>query len=152
MKIAKDMVVSFEYTLTDNDGNIIDKSEGRGPLSYIQGYSMIIPGLEKEMEGKEEGHQMNVKVSPEEGYGHRDDTLVQSVPRDRFDADEVKVGDHFQVDAQMGPMVFKVVKVDDEEVTLDGNHPLAGLELNFDVTIAEIREATKEELEHGHVH
>jgi FKBP-type peptidyl-prolyl cis-trans isomerase SlyD len=147
------MVVSIDYTLTDDQGSVIDSSEGRGPLDYIQGIGNIIPGLENALEGKAKGDSLQVKISPEEGYGERRDDLTQAVPKQMFEgAEEVTVGMQFQTMTEGGPQVVTVVAVDDENVTVDGNHPLAGENLNFDVTVVDIREASTEELEHGHVH
>lgn len=153
MQIAKHMVVSIDYTLTDNAGNVLDTSEGQGPLSYIQGIGSLIPGLEKALEGKAAGESLAVSVPPEEGYGERDDAMLQAVPRDRFETDAaIEVGMRFQAMSEAGPQVVTVVGVDDENVTIDANHPLAGETLNFAVTVVEVREATPEELDHGHVH
>jgi FKBP-type peptidyl-prolyl cis-trans isomerase SlyD len=153
MQISANMVVSIDYTLTDDQGTVIDSSEGRGPLDYIQGIGNIIPGLENALEGKAQGDKLQVKVSPEEGYGERSDELTQAVPKQMFEgAEEVQVGMQFQTMTEGGPQVVTVVAVDDETVTIDANHPLAGEHLNFDVTIVDIREASAEELEHGHVH
>ena len=153
MQISANMVVSIDYTLTDDQGAVIDSSEGRGPLAYLHGKNNIIPGLENALEGKAQGDSLLVKVSPEEGYGERSDELTQAVPKQMFEGnDEIQVGMQFQTMTESGPQVVTVVAIDDENVTVDGNHPLAGENLNFDVTIVDIREASAEELEHGHVH
>ena len=153
MQISANMVVSIDYTLTDDQGTVIDSSEGRGPLAYIQGIGNIIPGLERALEGKGKGDSLQVKVAPEDGYGERRDDLTQAVPKQMFEgSDEIQVGMQFQTMTEAGPQVVTVVAIDDENVTVDGNHPLAGENLNFDVTVVEIREASAEELEHGHVH
>ena len=154
MKIADKHVVEFNYTLTDNDGNVIDTSEGRGPLPYIHGMKNIVPGLEKELTGKNVGDKLKVKVTPAEGYGERNDQMVQAVPRDQFgDVDKVDIVMNFQVQDQNGQgLIVTVVELRDDEVVLDGNHPLAGVDLNFDVEIMSIREATEQELSHGHIH
>ena len=153
MQITADMVVSIDYTLTDDQGTVIDSSEGRGPLAYLHGKNNIIPGLENALEGKSKGDSLQVKVSPEEGYGERSDELSQEIPKQMFEGnDEIQVGMQFQTMTDSGPQVVTVTKVEEETVTVDGNHPLAGENLNFDVTIVDIREASAEELDHGHVH
>lgn len=150
MQIAKDTVVSIDYTLTDDDGNVIDTSEGRGPLAYLHGSGGIIPGLESELEGEETGAELKVKVAPADGYGERDDALKQVVSRDQFQGvEELEVGMQFRVDSNNGPMIITIIGIEDEQVTVDGNHPLAGVTLNFDVTVREVRAATPEELEQG---
>lgn len=153
MQIANDKVVSIHYTLKDNDGKILDSSEGKDPLKYLHGKQNIIPGLENAMEGKSIGDKFNVKVEPSEGYGERNDQMVVSIPRTSFgEIEEINPGMQFQLNSQNGPVVVTVVETDDENVKVDANHPLAGVELNFDVEVMEIREATDEELDHGHVH
>ncbi len=153
MQISANMVVSIDYTLTDDKGEVIDSSEGRGPLAYIQGIGNIIPGLENALEGKAQGDSLKVSIAPEDGYGERSDDLTQAVPKEMFEgAEEMQVGMQFQTMTESGPQVVTVISIDDEHVTVDGNHPLAGENLNFDVTIVDIREASAEELEHGHVH
>ena len=154
MLIARNKVVRFDYTLTDDNRNVIDSSSGGEPLAYLHGASNIIPGLESALEGKKSGESLNVRVAPTEAYGERDDRLVQMVPREMFeDNQEIKVGMQFHSgDADGDVTVVTVVNVTDESVTVDANHPLAGVPLNFAVTIVEVRDATSEELEHGHVH
>ncbi len=149
MQITKHKVASIHYTLTDNDGKILDSSDGREPLTYIQGIGNLIPGMEDGLEGKVKGNKFNIKVSPEKGYGVKDDKLEQRVPRNSFGAQEVKVGMQFQT-SQGG--VVTVTKVGLSEITVDANHPLAGVELNFAVEVMDIRSATEDEIAHGHVH
>jgi FKBP-type peptidyl-prolyl cis-trans isomerase SlyD len=149
MQITKHKVASIHYTLTDNDGKVLDSTVTSQPLTYIQGIGNLIPGMENGLEGKSKGDKINIKVSPENGYGVKDDSLTQKVPRSSFGTEEVKVGMQFQTN-QGG--VVTVTKVGLSEITVDSNHPLAGVELNFDVEVIEIRSATEEELEHGHVH
>ena len=153
MKIAENHVVTLNYTLKDNDDNIIDKSDD-GSFCYLHGASNIIPGLENALTGKSSGDELSVSVAPEEGYGPRDDARIQEVPRDAFPP-EITIEPGMQFNAQ-GPegqdVMVTIAKVDGDTVTVDGNHPLAGVTLNFDVTIADIRDASAEELEHGHVH
>lgn len=154
LKIVDDSVVSMHYTLKDSDGNVIDSSEGKDPLKYLQGAGNIIPGLEKELLGCAKGDSKTVVVEPSEGYGELEPGLIQTLPHDAFSGvDEVKPGMEFQAEGPDGQSQFVVVKdVSDEGITIDANHALAGKVLNFDVTIDDIREATKEELDHGHVH
>ncbi|AMD01746.1 peptidylprolyl isomerase [Halomonas sp. M5N1S17] len=153
MQIAQNSVVAFHYTLTNDAGEVLDSSEGREPLTYLHGAGNIIPGLEKGLEGRESGEKLNVTVAPEEGYGEVQPQLVQEVPRDAFQGVEaVEPGMQFQAQTQGGPLMVTVTKIEGDTVTVDGNHPLAGQKLNFDVEIADVREASQEEIEHGHVH
>ena len=153
MKIAEKHVVTLNYTLKDNDDNIIDKSED-GSFCYLHGASNIIPGLENALTGKASGDELSVSVDPEEGYGPRDDARIQEVPRDAFPPEPViEPGMQFNAEGPDGQAVMvTIAKVEGDSVTVDGNHPLAGVTLNFDVSIADVREASAEELEHGHVH
>jgi FKBP-type peptidyl-prolyl cis-trans isomerase SlyD len=153
VQVTKNTVVAIDYTLKDNEGQVIDSSAGREPLSYLHGNGAIIPGLERELEGKQVGDSLRVTVAPEDAYGERNETLRQEMPHDRFgDVENLSVGMQFKVDSNAGPLVITVVDINDEAVTVDGNHPLAGLPLNFDVTVRDVRPATPEELAHGHVH
>jgi len=153
MQISKNAVATIEYELTDDDGQVIDSSKGGAPLAYIHGVGNLIPGLEAELEGKTSGDSLKVRIAPEQGYGERNDQLVQPVPRTQFPPEaDVKPGMQFQAQSEAGMQVVTVVEVKDDTVTLDANHPLAGVALSFDVTVVEVREATSEELEHGHVH
>jgi FKBP-type peptidyl-prolyl cis-trans isomerase SlyD len=153
MQIREKMVVSIDYVLTDASGEVLDRSQEGSPLAYLQGASNVIPGLEKALEGRTAGDSLQVEVAPEEGYGEYDDDLVQVVSRELFDdADTLEPGMRFQAKSDSGALVVTVTEVSDNGVTVDGNHPLAGQTLNFDVTVAEVREATEEEIAHGHVH
>jgi len=153
MQIAKNKVISIDYTLCDAQGTELDTSLGRGPFAYIHGIGNIIPGLEAALEGKSAGDQVNAVISPENAYGTRDESLVQQLPRSQFDTDQnIEVGMQFQAMSEAGPRVVMVVSVEADKVTIDANHPLAGVTLHFDVTVKEVREATGEELSHGHVH
>jgi FKBP-type peptidyl-prolyl cis-trans isomerase SlyD len=152
MQISKEKVVSIHYTLRDNAGNVLDSSEGRDPLLYIQGIGNLIPGMEEGLEGKIKGEKLDIKVSPEKGYGVRNDTLIQKVPRSAFGDQEVRKGMQFQAGTSQGSQVVTVTEVGLDGITVDGNHPLAGVELNFSVEVMDVREATREELDHGHVH
>ena len=153
MQIAKNSVVAIDYNLTNDAGEVLDTSEGHEPLAYLHGVGGIIPGLERELEGKQVGDQFQVAIVPADAYGERDDALEQEVPRDQFEGeDDLALGMQFQVDSEAGPTVVTVIEIDDDVVTIDGNHPMAGIKLNFDVTVREVREATDDELSHGHVH
>lgn len=155
MQISENTVVAFHYTLTNNAGETIDSSLQRGePLSYLHGHGNIIPGLEKALLGKSSGDKLNVTVTPEEGYGERHDQLIQDVPASAFDGADgnLQPGMQFQAETEAGPRLFTITAVDGDQVTVDGNHPLAGETLTFDVEITDVREATEEEQSHGHAH
>lgn len=153
MQVEEKKVVGIHYKLTDDDGKVLDSSENADPLMFIYGIGMLIPGLEKALLGKAKGDQLNVSIAPADAYGERDDQLTQSVPKSQFDEPEkLQVGMQFQVETEQGVLVVTVTEVNDQDVKIDGNHPLAGVNLNFDVTVEEVREATQEELDHGHVH
>jgi FKBP-type peptidyl-prolyl cis-trans isomerase SlyD len=153
MLIAQDKVVLIHYTLTNDAGETIDSSSGGDPLAYIHGQGNLIPGLEKALEGKQAGDKLNVKVGPAEGYGVRDDKLLQQVPKRQFGGANLQPGMQFHAQTSQGhARVVTVVRIQGDMVTVDGNHPLAGENLNFDVEVTEVRDATQEELEHGHVH
>lgn len=153
MQIAEHAVVSFHYTLTDDQGTVIDSSAEREPLTYMHGTGQIVPGLEKVMAGRQAGDQFKVDVTPEEGYGVRHDELVQQVPREAFQGVEsIEPGMQFQGRGPQGVINVTVTKIENDIVFIDGNHPLAGQTLHFDVEVTDVREATAEEKEHGHVH
>ncbi len=153
MQIEKNKVVSIDYTLTDSSGELLDSSAGKEPLSYIHGSGSLIPGLEAVLEGKGVGDELQVSVPPEDGYGVRDEALISSVRRDQLkELDSLQVGMMFGMEDDGGTRIYTIVKIEDETVTLDGNHPLAGKTLNFAVTVQEVREASEEELDHGHAH
>ncbi len=149
MTITTNSVVTFHYALSDNDGKLLDSSHGQDPFTYIQGASMIVPGLEEQMEGKRKGDAFKAVIEPTKGYGDFDPQLLQQVPLEKFGTQKVETGVQFQ-GGEHG--VFTVKEVADGKVLLDGNHPLAGITLNFNVEIIEVREATADELSHGHVH
>jgi len=153
MQIGEQKVVTLHYTLTDNEGRVIDQSED-GSFAYLHGASNIIPGLENALSGKTAGEELSVAVSPEEAYGVRDESMLQQVPKNMFeDTNQIAVGTQFHAQGPNGEMlVVTVMEVQEEHVLVDGNHPLAGVELNFDVKIIDVRDASEEEVEHGHVH
>jgi FKBP-type peptidyl-prolyl cis-trans isomerase SlyD len=148
-----DRVVLIHYTLKDDNGAVLDSSAGGEPLAYIQGHGNLVPGLEKALEGQQEGSTLAVSIAPADGYGVRDEGLIQRVPKRSLQgAGELKKGMQFQARTEDGMRLFTVTAVVGDMVTLDGNHPLADQTLNFDVEVVTVREATGEELEHGHVH
>ena len=153
-EIKNNQVVEMDYTLKNTNGDIIDSSEGVGPLSFIMGKQNIIPGLEAEIAKKSVGDEFSVVISPEDAYGPRNEAMIQAVPKEQFgeDADNVQLGSHFHVQDQNGqPLVVEVIEIRENEIVLDGNHPMAGETLHFDVKILSTREATEEELERGHL-
>jgi FKBP-type peptidyl-prolyl cis-trans isomerase SlyD len=153
VKIEADRVVTIHYTLKDDGGAVLDSSAGGEPLAYIQGHGNLVPGLERALEGQEDGKTVAVVVAPADGYGERDESLLQRVPKRALQgAGELKKGMQFQARTDDGMRLFTVTAVVGDMVTLDGNHPLADQTLHFDVQIVGVREATTEELEHGHVH
>lgn len=149
MQITKNKVAAIHYTLRDDKGTVIDTSDGREPLYYIHGAGNLIMGMEEGLEGKGKGEKLSLKIAPEKGYGQIDPEMVQKVPRSAFGDQEVKKGMKFSTN-QGG--VVTVTEVGLENITVDANHPLAGVELHFDVEVMEVRNATDEELSHGHVH
>lgn len=154
MQIAKDRVVSMDYTLTGPGGNVLDSSQGREPLVYLQGAGNIIPGLERELEGKSPGDQIKVTVAAKDAYGERDDRMMQSVPREMFKGvADIQPGMQFQANGPNGEQrMVRVAKVEPDKVVVDVNHPLAGMALTFDVKVVDVRDATAEEKSHGHPH
>jgi FKBP-type peptidyl-prolyl cis-trans isomerase SlyD len=152
MRIAKNSVVSIEYTLTDAEGAVLDSSKGQPHLTYIHGNGNIVAGLEEALEGKEKGASLKVSVPPAKGYGERDASLSQIVPREMFDIEDLEPGMRFHAEGEHGTHVVTVTAVDNDSVTVDANHPLAGQTLNFEVTVMDVRAATAQELAHGHVH
>ncbi len=151
--IGNNCVVSIHYKLTDDAGTVLDASLGGEPLTYLHGADNLIPGLENELTGKVVGAAFKVSVPPDEAYGIYEEDLVQVVPRDMFKGvDEIKPGMQFETQGPNGVELIIVTNVTDSEVTVDGNHPLAGKTLHFDVTVESVRDATQEELNHGHAH
>ncbi len=149
MNIIQDSVVSIHYTLSDNDGNVLDSSSGRDPLQYLHGRGNLIIGMEEGLEGRATGDQFDLKISPEKGYGPKNEGLIQKVPLSAFGDQKIDTGIQFSTGKGQ---VVTVMEVGKETVTVDGNHPLAGVELNFQVEVVEIRKATEDEIAHGHVH
>lgn len=153
MQIAENMVVILDYTLKDDEGNTLDSSNN-GDFAYLHGAQNIISGLENALHGKAAGDEVAVAVSPSEGYGERIDSMVQIVPRDMFEEGQpVEVGMQFHAESPEGEtIVVSITSIEGNDITVDGNHPLAGVNLNFDVKVIEVRDATEEEIAHGHVH
>ncbi len=152
--IGNKLVVNMHYKLTDDKGNVLDSSEGADPLAYLHGAGNIIPGLEKALVGKVQGDSLKVKVEPADAYGEIVPELIQTVEKSAFQGvDKVDVGMAFEAQAPDGSMQRIVVtKVEGDKVTINANHPLAGMVLTFDVEIIGVREATEEEVTHGHAH
>jgi FKBP-type peptidyl-prolyl cis-trans isomerase SlyD len=153
MQISKNKVVAIDYTLTDNEGVVIDSSDGGEPLAYIQGIGNIIPGLEVALEGRQVGDNLKVTIKPDAAYGERDEELLQVVSKSAFgNPEQLEVGAQFEAQHGDHQHVYTVMEINGDKVTIDGNHPLAGVTLNFDVTVKEVRDATAEEMSHGHAH
>lgn len=153
MKIKNDLVVGIHFGVAEVDGNALDSTENGAPLEYIQGTHYLVPGLEAELEDKEIGDKFDVTLQAEQAYGPFREELVQEVPRSLFEGvDEIAVGMSFQADTDQGPRTVEVTAVNDENVSIDANHPLAGMVLQFVGEVVSIREATADELAHGHIH
>jgi len=152
MIIAANKVVKMHYSVTDNDNNSIDNSFDGEPLIFIVGTGYLIPGLEDALQGKQAGDTLSVTVEPENGYGERHDELMQAVPKSMFENMEIEVGMQFRATTDDGDQSVMIIDIQDDEVIVDGNNPLAGITLKFDVEILEVRDATADELAHGHVH
>lgn len=146
-------MVTIDYTLTDNEGTVIDTSRGNEPFSFIQGTGSIIPGLEEALEGKTKGEQVNVTIAPDKAYGERNEDMIITIPKERFqDADSLEPGMQFQINTPAGANVLRIVEIEGDNVVADGNHPLAGVTLTFDVDVRDVREATQEEIDALHQH
>lgn len=155
MQITDHKVVSFHYTLTSDEGTVIDSSAGGKPLPYLHGAENIVPGLELALEGKSAGDKLKVSLDAADAYGEFDAAMVAIVSADLFDGvDNIEIGMEFQAETPDGEgvQIVRITDVDGDNITVDGNHPLAGQNLHFDVEITDVRDATAEELEHGHIH
>ena len=152
MTIQLKSVVAIHYTLTDDEGTELDSSIGGDPMVYLHGAGNIIHGLELALLGKQAGDKVKARIEPANGYGEFITDMVQTVPRSLLEEEDLKVGMRFNTKTEKGPLAFTVKEIREDEVIVDGNHPLAGLTLHFDVSIEAVREATLEELTHGHVH
>lgn len=147
-------VVSFHYTLKDKDGKVLDSSQGNEPMTYLEGSGQIIPGLEEALKAAQSGDKKHVPVKAAEAYGEHDKSLVFDVPRTQFPpGEQIEVGMKFRAGSADEPSpVFTVMNLTDSHISVDGNHPLAGQDLFFDVEVTDVRDATLEEIKHGHAH
>ncbi len=153
MQVSENAVVSIHYTLKDDNGATVDSSIGKEPLSYLHGRKNIISGLENALTGKNVGDKLSVTIPPEEAYGNYDEALIQVLPREAFGGvEDIQVGMQFYSESPEGVQMITIKEVNGDQITVDANHPLAGQTLHFDVEIMGVREATEEELQHGHVH
>ncbi|CZF77699.1 FKBP-type peptidyl-prolyl cis-trans isomerase SlyD [Grimontia celer] len=151
--IEDNKVVKIDYTVKDEEGQLIDTSEGKDPLAYLHGAGNIIPGLEKALAGRAEGEEFSVQIQPDDAYGQRNEALIQVVERGVFQGvEQLDVGMVFNAQGPQGNIQVTIIAIEGDEVTIDGNHPLAGVVLQFEGVIREVRDATAEEIEHGHVH
>jgi FKBP-type peptidyl-prolyl cis-trans isomerase SlyD len=152
MKIAEDKVVDIDFIVTDEQGQVIDTTNGSEPMSVLIGSGIIVPGLEDALIGHQAGEQIQCEVSPEDAYGIYNPDLVQTIDKSLFGDNEINVGDMFLADTDLGPAHISIKEINDNDVVVDGNHPLAGKVLKFVVDIISVRDATEDELAHGHVH
>lgn len=152
MQVGADKAVTIHYTLRDDAGEVLDSSEGRDPMTYLHGAGNIVPGLEQALDGKQVGDEIKVKVAPADGYGEHDEANVRNVPRRRLPEGKIVPGMRLRLETEHGPMIVVVTAVQGDYATIDGNHPLAGKTLHFEVKVVEVRDATAEERTHGHVH
>lgn len=153
MTVSKDKVITIDYELKSADGEILDSSDENGALSYIHGAGYLVPGIERALEGKKIGDAIQTVVSPEDGYGEYDEDLVFEVTKDDFEKDvEIFEGLEFQAEIGEEVRLCTVVAIENDAITIDANHPLSGEELHVRAKVLEIRDATTEEIEHGHVH
>jgi FKBP-type peptidyl-prolyl cis-trans isomerase SlyD len=154
MKIAPKSVVTIDYTLKSEGGDVLDTSEGGEPLTYLHGMGNLVPGLEKALEGHDAGDSLEVNLAPADGYGDRDDKLVRNLPVRKLASGDKppQVGRRYRAQLEDGIAVVLVTGLKGDYATVDANHPLAGMSLHFQIKVKEVREATAEELTHGHVH
>ncbi|ALO45234.1 FKBP-type peptidyl-prolyl cis-trans isomerase [Pseudohongiella spirulinae] len=153
LMIGKNAVVGINYTLTNDAGEVMDTSEGRGPLNYLHGANNLIPGLEKELEGKTTGATFKTTIQPADAYGESNPEMIQTLPLEMFKGvEKVEPGMGFTAQGPQGQQHIVVTEVNGDQVTVDGNHPMAGKTLHFDVEVVSVRDATEQEIEHGHVH
>lgn len=152
MKIEQDKVAQIEYTLTNSAGEVMDKSNGQ-PLAYLHGHHNLIPGLEAELLGKAVGDKFTATIAAADAYGEKHEGMIQQVPSELFQGvDKIEVGMRFEAQSDQGVQSVEIVAIDGDQVTVDANHPLAGQDLTFEVEVVGIRDASADELEHGHAH
>jgi FKBP-type peptidyl-prolyl cis-trans isomerase SlyD len=152
MQIATEKAVTIEYTLKDAAGEVLDTSDGRPPLTYLHGVGALVPGLEKALEGKGAGDAIDVTLTPGEGYGDRDERLIRNLPVRKLRNPRAAVGQRVPAEIDGGARLVLVMALQGDYATVDANHPLAGKTLHFAVKVVDVRDATAEELAHGHVH
>ena len=153
MKITKNKIATLDYTLKNDKGDIINTSDKDGPIMYLHGYENLIPGLENALENREKGESFEISVLPEQGYGNYDENLIITVKKKDLELDEeIELGMELEARTEDSTQLFYVSELDGDDVTLDGNHPLAGMTLFFTIKIIDVRDATTEEIEHQHVH
>jgi FKBP-type peptidyl-prolyl cis-trans isomerase SlyD len=153
MQVSKNKVVTANYVLKDTSGVVLDASSDDQPMAYLHGSGEILEGLEKVLEGKKAGDTCSINLKADDAYGQPTDDLIQVVDKAMFsDMDDLEVGTVFHAETDDGVLEYEVVGIDGDKVTIDGNHPLAGEDLSFEIEISEVRDATEEELEHGHAH
>lgn len=153
MEIKDKKVAVIDYTVKTADGQLIESSEGHEPLAFLCGYQNVIPGLEKALIGKSAGEKLQIEIAPEDAYGERNEEMVKEVPAQAFQGvDNIEAGMQFHAESPNGDQLVTVTKVENGMVTVDGNHPLAGIVLVFDVDVKQVRDATEEELTRGHLH
>ncbi len=152
MKIAKDTVATLSYTVTETTGQVVGRTEPGQPVTALIGHRFLVKGLENALLGHENGDEFAVTLEPKDTYGEIDESLIQTIDRKLFGDFEIAVGNVFEADSEQGPMAVVVKEIKDDVVIVDGNHPLAGKVLNFLIVVEDVREATEEEIKHGHAH
>ncbi len=153
MQIANNTAVTIHYTLTNDAGEVLDSTAGGEPMVYLHGKGNIISGLEKALNNKNTGDKFDVRIEPEDAYGEFSEDMIQVVSREMFDGiDDLEVGMQFHAAVNSGSGIVTIMKIDGDDITIDGNHPMAGLALNFAIEIVGVRLATKDENSHGHIH
>ena len=153
MDIQDGVVIGMHYTLKNDAGDVLDTSDGQDPMHFLYGFGNIISGLETAIGGKSVGDKLEVALEPADGYGERDDALQQKVPRSDFEGiDDIQVGARFQAETENGHIPIRIIAIEEDTITVDGNHELAGERLHFSVSIESVREAEEDEIAHGHVH
>ena len=153
MELSDNMVASVHYTGTLQDESVFDSSEGNDPLAFLVGHQQMIPGFEQEMQGAKVGERRTFTLTPDRAYGERDESGIVQLPQSQFPPDaELEVGMMLVAQVTEGPLPFRILTIGEENITVDFNHELAGHDLTFSVEVVELRDATEEELAHGHVH